>query len=85
VFFEWKYHTSGFLGRETHETADGVDMHFLFTLFMLFRFDFYNAMSFCVEFLQNSSAWHVGGQSCQESGGEKVTMKASWEPSDALR
>jgi hypothetical protein len=21
VFFEWKYHTSGFLGRETHEAA----------------------------------------------------------------
>jgi hypothetical protein len=21
VIFEWKYHTSGFLGRETHETA----------------------------------------------------------------
>jgi hypothetical protein len=24
VFFEWKYHTSGFLGWETHETARRV-------------------------------------------------------------
>jgi hypothetical protein len=26
VFFEWKYHMSGFLGRETHETTgpDGI-------------------------------------------------------------
>jgi hypothetical protein len=29
VFFEWKYQTSGFLGRETHETAGVV---FLFDL-----------------------------------------------------
>jgi hypothetical protein len=26
VFFEWKYQTSGFLGRETHETA-GQENH----------------------------------------------------------
>jgi hypothetical protein len=24
VFFEWKYHTSGFLGQETHKTAGRI-------------------------------------------------------------
>jgi hypothetical protein len=33
-FFEWKYHTSGFLGQETHDTAGrvgfpGQENHFI--------------------------------------------------------
>jgi hypothetical protein len=34
-FFEWKYHTSGFLGRETHETAGGVDFPVPFSVYQM--------------------------------------------------